>query len=70
MHQDGHPRLRSAPAAGPRPYASQFPPSSGFSPLAGLIEHLIPDTSHRSRLSTDSQTDEVVDSMELTPYSF
>ncbi len=32
-HQDGHPRLRFAPAAGPRPAASQFPFSSGLAPL-------------------------------------
>jgi hypothetical protein len=35
VQQDGHPRLRFAPAAGPRPYANQFPLSSGLAPLAG-----------------------------------
>ncbi len=33
--RDGHPHLRCAPAAGPRPDANQIPPSSGFAPLAG-----------------------------------
>src|SRR3990172_5887909 len=32
--QDGHPHLRSAPAAGPRPPANQVPPGPGPSPLA------------------------------------
>jgi hypothetical protein len=31
-HQEGHPRLRSAPPAGPRSDANQVPPSSGCSP--------------------------------------
>jgi hypothetical protein len=33
-HQDGHPHLRCAPAAGPRPTANQVPPGPGPSPLA------------------------------------
>ena len=33
-HQDGHPHLRFAPAAGPRPAANQVPPGPGPSPLA------------------------------------
>ena len=32
--QDGHPHLRFAPAAGPRPAANQVPPGPGPSPLA------------------------------------
>jgi len=32
--QDGHPRLRCAPAAGPRPTANQVPPGPGPAPLA------------------------------------
>ena len=32
--QDGHPHLRSAPAAGPRPPANQVPPGPGPAPLA------------------------------------
>ena len=32
--QDGHPHLRCAPAAGPRPPANQVPPGPGPSPLA------------------------------------
>ncbi len=32
--QDGHPHLRSAPAAGPRPTANQVPPGPGPAPLA------------------------------------
>ena len=35
MHQDGHPHLRYAPAAGPRPPANRIPPSSGSASLAG-----------------------------------
>jgi hypothetical protein len=34
-HQDGHPRLRCAPAVGPRLPANQLPPSSGSASLAG-----------------------------------
>ncbi len=33
-HQVGHPHLRSAPAAGPRPDANQVPPGPGPAPLA------------------------------------
>jgi hypothetical protein len=33
-HQDGHPHLRFAPAAGPRPPANQVPPGPGPAPLA------------------------------------
>jgi len=33
-HQDGHPHLRFAPAAGPRPAANQVPPGPGPAPLA------------------------------------
>ena len=33
-HQDGHPHLRCAPAAGPRPAANQVPPGPGPAPLA------------------------------------
>ena len=33
-YQDGHPHLRFAPAAGPRPPANQVPPGPGPAPLA------------------------------------
>ncbi len=45
-HQDGHPHLRFAPAAGPRPTANQVPPGPGPSPLA-LLER----DGHRSTVN-------------------